>query len=120
MAKELVRKIHTLDAEDIALGRLASQIAILLRGKNKTDFQFHEDRGDIVEISNVSKMKFTGKKIEQKKYYHHSGYPGGLKEYGLDDLMKKNPEKVLKNTVLGMLPKNRLRSNMIKRLRFVK
>jgi len=117
MPKAIIRKIHKIDATDKVLGRLASEIAVLLRGKHKVDFQPNQDRGDIVEVSNAGEMKFTGRKLEQKKYHHHSGYPGGIKEESLSDLIKDNPEKVLKNAVVHMLPNNKLRSEMIKRLR---
>lgn len=116
MATKIDRKIHSIDATDKILGRLASEIAVLLRGKHKVDFQPHEDRGDIVEVSNVDKIKLSGNKINQKKYYHHSGYPGGLKEEKLSDLMKDNPAKVLHTAVFHMLPTNKLRAEMIKRL----
>jgi len=117
MPQAITRKTHKIDATDQVLGRLASDIAVLLRGKHKVDFQPNQDRGDIVEVTNVDKMKFKGKKLEQKKYHHYSGYPGGLKEEKLSDLMKENPAKVLHNAVFHMLPKNRLRAEMIKRLR---
>ena len=120
MNKIITRKTHKLDATDKVLGRLASEIAVLLRGKHKVDFLPHQDKGDIVEVTNVGKMKLTGKKLEQKVYYRHSGYPGGLKEEKIEDLMQKKPERVLHNAVFHMLPKNKLRAAMIKRLRFVK
>ncbi len=112
------RKKHKINAEGEAPGRLASKIAILLRGKNKPDFEKHKDTGDFVLVENVEKMKLTGKKIEQKKYYRHSGYPGGLKHENLEELMENEPEEVLKRAVYGMLPKNKLRAKQIKRLKF--
>ncbi len=112
------RQTHTIDAKGKSPGRLASQISVLLRGKNKPDYEKHRDTGDIVEVENVDKMKLTGKKIEQKKYYRHSGYPGGLKEEDLEELMENKPEEVLKRAVFGMLPKNKLRAKQIKRLKF--
>ena len=112
------RKIHIIDAKGKILGRLASQIAILLRGKHKRDFDPSKDMGDVVIVKNVDKMKFTGKKLKKKKYYWHSGYPGGLKERTLEEMFKKDPKWVLREAVLGMLPKNRLRKKMIKRLKF--
>ena len=112
------RKIHIIDAKGKILGRLASQIAILLRGKHKRDFDPSKDMGDVVIVKNVDKMKFTGKKLKKKKYYWHSGYPGGLKERTLEEMFKKDPKWVLREAVLGMLPKNRLRKRMIKRLKF--
>lgn len=112
------RKTNTIDAENKVLGRLAVEIAVLLRGKHKSDFVPYKDMGDFVIINNVEKLKFTGKKIDQKKYYHHSGFLGGLKEVPLKTLLKKNPSEVLRNAVWGMLPKNKLRAKQIKRLKF--
>ncbi len=112
------RKTHTIDAAGRILGRLASEIAVLLRGKDKTDFAPYKDIGDIIIVKNVDKLKFTGKKMEQKKYYRHSGYPGGLKEVSLGKLFEKNSAEVFKKAVWGMLPKNKLRAKMIKRLKF--
>ena len=114
------RAIHKIDASGKVVGRLASSIAILLRGKNKVTFQPHIDDGDIVEISNVSKMMFTGKKLEQRKLHHYTGYPGGLKTQTVKELMVKNPEKVLREAVSCMLPKNSFRPKMLKRLHFIK
>jgi large subunit ribosomal protein L13 len=111
------REIHTIDATGKVLGRLATQIAILLRGKHKKNFQPHLDIGDFVIVKNVDKIKFTGRKLLQKKYHRHSGYPGGIKEIPLEKLFKQNPGKVLKMAVWGMLPKNKLRRKQIKRLR---
>lgn len=113
----MTRNVHKIDAAGKAVGRLASDIAILLRGKNKASFQPNQDEGDIVEISNVADMKITGKKLEQKVYYSHSNYPGGLKETSMKNLMAKNPAEVLRKAVWNMLPKNKLRARMIKRLR---
>ncbi len=112
------RHTHIIDAKGKTLGRLASQIAILLRGKHKPDFRPHEDKGDFVIVKNVKEIKITGKKMKQKKYYHHSGYPGGLKEVSLEKLFKERPAEVLRKAVWGMLPKNKLRKKMIKRLKF--
>ena len=114
------RQTHTIDVTDKVLGRLASEIAILLRGKQKPDFVPYKDMGDIVVIKNIRKIKITGKKIEKKIYYRYSGYPGGLKEIPLKRLFKTKPEEVLKKAVYGMLPKNKLRSKQIKRLQFIK
>ena len=110
------RKKHTIDAKGKAVGRLASEIAILLRGKNKPEYEPHINGGDIVEVIGINKLKFTGKKLEQKKYYHYSGYPGGLKETKLGDLYKKDPGEVLRRAVREMLPANRLRKGMMRRL----
>ncbi len=114
------RKIHKIDATDKVLGRLASEIAILLRGKHKVSFQPNVDGGDIVEVSNVKNIKLTGNKIEQKKYYRHSGYPGGLTATPIKAKMANDPKFVLWTAVYHMLPTNRLRDEMIKRLKFVK
>lgn len=111
-------KIHTIDATEKVLGRLATQIATLLQGKHKPDFVPYLDKGDSVIIKNVNKIKLTGRKMEQKKYYRHSGYLGGLKEIPLKKVFERNPELVLEKAVFGMLPKNKLRAKMIKRLKF--
>ena len=112
------RKTHTIDASGRVLGRLATEIAILLRGKHKPDFVLNKDVGDFVVVKNADKIKITGKKIEQKKYYHHTGYLGGIKETPLKKLFSENPGDVLKRAVYGMLPKNKLRPGQIKRLKF--
>ena len=111
------RKTHTIDASNKVLGRLATEIAILLRGKNKPDFVLNKDMGDFIVIKNINKIKLTGKKKEKKIYYHHSGYLGGLKEIPFEKLFKRNPGEVLKKAVFGMLPKNKLRARQIKRLK---
>jgi len=111
------RKTHTIDATGKVLGRLAAEIAILLRGKNKPDFVSYQDRGDFVVVKNINKIKFSGKKIEQKKYFRHSGYLGGVKEIPLKRLFEKNPSKVLQKAVFGMLPRNKLRAKIIKKLK---
>jgi len=112
------RETHTIDATNKVLGRLATGIAVLLRGKGKADFAPYKDEGDIVVVKNVAKLKITGKKMEQKKYYRHSRYPTGLKETPLRKLLETRPAEVLRRAVMGMLPKNKLRDRMIKRLRF--
>lgn len=114
--KKIERKIHKIDAADQVVGRLATKIALILRGKNKPEFQPHLDLGDIVEVVNAKKMKFTGKKLAQKLFYHHSGYPGGLKAKKLSDIMKVDPGKVLHKAVKEMLPNIKLRPQMMKRL----
>lgn len=111
------RDTHTIDASDKVLGRLATEIAILLRGKHKPSFAPNMDMGDFVIVRNVGKIKITGKKIEQKKYFHHTGYLGHLKEIPLKTLYRNDPARVLQAAVLGMLPKNKLRARMIKRLK---
>lgn len=112
------RKTHTINATDKVLGRLATEIAVLLRGKQKSDFVPYRDMGDFVIVKNVSKLKITGKKMEQKKYFHHSGFLGGVKEVPLKKIFKTNPAEVFKKAVFGMLPKNKLRVEQIKRLKF--
>lgn len=111
------RETHIIDATGQVLGRLATRIAVLLRGKHKPDFVPYKDMGDFVVVKNVNKIKITGKKLEQKKYYRHSGYLGGLKEIPLKKVFKENPGKVLARAVFGMLPKNKLRARQIKRLK---
>jgi large subunit ribosomal protein L13 len=110
------REKYTIDATGKSVGRLATNIANLLRGKNKPEFTPHLDQGAVVEVNNITKLKFTGKKFEQKKYYHYSGYPGGMKEEVLENVFEKDPDKVLRKAVRNMLPDNKLRKNMIKRL----
>lgn len=114
--KKIKRKTHKLDATDKVVGRLATEIALILRGKNKPEFEPHIDGGDIARVVNASKLKFTGKKLDQKKYYSYSGYPGGLKTNKMKDVFAKNPGEVLKKAVYKMLPKNKLQDKMIKRL----
>lgn len=111
-------KIHEIDASGKVLGRLATEIAILLRGKHRPDFDFHIDKGDSVVVLNVEQMKLTGNKLDKKVYFHHSGYPGGLKTKKLSELMTSSPAQVLHRAVYNMLPKNKLRQHMIKRLIF--
>ena len=110
------RKLHKIDASEKIAGRLASEISLLLQGKNKVTYQPHLDCGDKVKVINVAQMKFSGKKLEQKVYYRHTGYPGGIRETKLKDLMKKDPAEVLRKTLYNMLPKNKLRAKMLKRL----
>jgi len=112
------RKIHTIDATDKVLGRLASEIAVFLRGKQRADFRPNQDSGDFVVVKNIDKVKITGRKMEQKKYYRHSGYPGALKTTPLKKLFERSPAEVLRKAVWGMLPGNKLRSEQIKRLKF--
>ena len=112
------RETHTINAEGRILGRLATEIAVLLMGKGKPDFARNKEIGDIVIVENVSKLKVTGKKMDQKTYFRHSGYIGGVTEVPLKVLFKKIPGEVLKKAVWGMLPKNKLRQIQIKRLKF--
>lgn len=113
MAVKIERKLHKIDAQGQAVGRLASKIALILRGKNKTEYLPYLDMGDMVEVINLDKLKFSGKKIEQKKYHHYSGYQSGLKTKKIADL---SPAQILKKAVREMLPKNKHRVNMLKRL----
>lgn len=110
-------KTYTIDATGKILGRLAAEIAILLQGKNKPDYSSHINREEEIVVINTSKIKTTGKKGEQKKYYRHSGYPGGLKEITYKELFTKDSNKILRKAVYGMLPKNKLRARMMKRLK---
>lgn len=110
------RSIHKIDATNQAVGRLATRIAIILRGKDVPEFIPNIDQGGIVYVSNVEKVKMTGKKMEQKKYFSYSGYPGGLKTKKMGEVMAKKPAEVLKRAVRKMLPDNRLRDKMLKRL----
>ncbi|PIR95544.1 50S ribosomal protein L13 [Candidatus Falkowbacteria bacterium CG10_big_fil_rev_8_21_14_0_10_37_18] len=114
--KNIERKLHKLDATGQAVGRLATQVATLLRGKNKPEFQAHMDLGDIVEVSNISQVKFTGKKLDQKQYYRYTGYLGGLRSKNMSEVFEKNPGDVLRRAVTQMLPPTKLRTAMIKRL----
>jgi len=115
--ENVIRDWWIIDAKDKTLGRLASRIAIILRGKHKPEFTPHIDNGDFVIVINADKVRLTGKKVEQKLYRHHSGYPGGLKEIPLSKKMEKDPEGVIIHAVSGMLPKNKLGRKMIKKLK---
>jgi large subunit ribosomal protein L13 len=122
--KTLVPKIETvekhwylIDGEYQILGRLASQIAMILRGKHKPEYSPHLDLGDHVVVINAEKIRVTGQKSDQKKYTRYTGYPGGLRTLTLKNLMQKNPEKVLYKAVKGMLPKNRLGRQMATKVR---
>lgn len=113
---KIERKWYVVDAEGQTLGRLASEVAKVLRGKNKPVFTPHVDTGDYVIIVNADKIKVTGKKMDQKVYYNHSEYVGGMKETTLKEMMAKKPERVLELAVKGMLPKGPLGRTMIKKL----
>ena len=115
-AAKVERKWDVVDAEGKNLGRLASEIAKVLRGKNKPIYTSFVDTGDYVIVINADKIAVTGKKLDQKKYYHHTGYIGGLKEITLKRLLETKPEAVITHAVKGMLPKNTLGRNMIKKL----
>ena len=110
------RKWYVVDATGCTLGRLASEIAKVLRGKNKPIYTPHADTGDYVVVINADKITVTGKKLDQKKYYHHSDYVGGMKETTLREKLEKKPEQVIELAVKGMLPKGPLGSRMYKKL----
>ena len=110
------RKWYVVDATDMTLGRLASEVAKVLRGKNKPIFTPHADTGDYVVVINAAKVKVTGKKLDQKIYYHHSDYVGGMKEKTLREMMERKPERVVELAVKGMLPKGPLGRQMYKKL----
>lgn len=110
------RKWYVVDATDMTLGRLASEVAKVLRGKNKPIFTPHIDTGDYVIVVNAAKVKVTGKKLDQKVYYHHSDYVGGMKEATLREMLDKKPEKVVELAVKGMLPKGPLGRQMYTKL----
>jgi len=114
--RQTERKTYMIDATDRALGRLAVEAALLLRGKNKAEFEMYKDVGDFVTVKNIGQVKISGKKPEQKKYYRHSGYLGGLKEKPMGVLFAERPGEVLRKAVWGMLPKNKLRPEQINRL----
>jgi large subunit ribosomal protein L13 len=119
--EKIQRKVISVDAENKSLGRLAVEVAVLLRGKNKPDFVPYKDVGDTVVVKNIDKMKFTGNKLENKNYFHFTGYLGNLKKMTLKEfLIKRGPKEVLRSAVMGMLCKNKLRAGQIKRLKFDK
>ncbi|EFL52229.1 ribosomal protein L13 [Solidesulfovibrio fructosivorans JJ]] len=115
--KDINRNWFVVDASDKILGRLASAVAVRLRGKHKAEFAPHMDTGDFIVVVNAAKVKTTGRKLDQKMYYRHSGWIGGLKETSLRDMLDKKPEEVIRKAVRGMLPKNRLGRAMLKKLK---
>lgn len=115
--KDIEREWFVVDAEGQTLGRLASRIAPILRGKHKPIYTPHMDCGDYVIVINADKVRVTGRKLDQKMYYRHSGYPGGLKSISLRDQLAKHPERVIEAAVKGMLPKNKLGRRMFKKLK---
>jgi large subunit ribosomal protein L13 len=117
---DVKRAWHLIDAKDKVLGRLASEVAILLMGKQKATYSTHMDSGDNVVVVNAEKVVTTGKKAEQKVYRSHSGYPGGFKEVSFDKMSKEHPNRVLEFAISGMLPDNRLKSDRMARLHVVK
>jgi large subunit ribosomal protein L13 len=114
---DITRQWHVIDASDVVLGRLASQAAVLLRGKHKPIFAPHVDTGDFVIVINADKIGLTGNKLEQKRAYRHSGYPGGLRAVGYAELMEKHPERAVEKAVRGMLPKNSLGRKTLRKLK---
>ena len=114
---DLDKKWLLLDARDETLGRLSSKIASILMGKNKAQYTPHNDLGDYVVVVNAEKIRVTGNKDIQKKYYKHTGYPGGLKSSTFSEIIEKSPENVILKAVKGMLPKNKLSSSMISKLK---
>lgn len=118
-AKDIKREQHVIDLNGQILGRKATEIARLLMGKHKPNYVPYLDSGDFVTVKNAAKVKVTGKKERQKKYIRHSGFPGGLKVETFDKLIVRRPEEVIRHAVWGMLPKNKLRSKMITRLKVI-
>lgn len=116
-ASEIKRFWHLIDAKDQILGRLSAKIVGLLMGKDKPYFVSYLDCGDYVVVTNAAKVKVTGKKAKQKMYYRHSGYPGGFKEISFEEQMEKDPRKIIRHAVAGMLPKNKLRDKRLARLK---
>ncbi len=115
--EDIKRNWHVVDANGKTLGRLATAVATVLKGKNKPIYTKHVDTGDFVIVVNADKVHMTGKKLEQKTYYSHSGFPGGLKSVTAGTLMKSKPEEVVKRAVEGMLPKTRLGKQMLSKLK---
>ncbi|HVN71079.1 MAG TPA: 50S ribosomal protein L13 [Desulfomonilia bacterium] len=115
--EEVARQWVLVDATNMVLGRLAVQVASILRGKTKPEFTTHTDVGDFVVIINADKVRLTGNKLEQKTYYHHSGYMGGIKSATMKEIFNKKPEDVIRHAVKGMLPKNSLGRSMLKKLK---
>lgn len=120
LAKTVTRKWHQVDVSKKPLGRAATEIAVLLRGKHKRDFTPHMDMGDFVVAINAGNLKFSGRKVAQKVYYRHSGYLGGIKQTALKDLIIKNPEDVLKRAVFSMIDDLKFRKKIMSRLKIVK
>jgi large subunit ribosomal protein L13 len=114
---DIQRAWHVVDADGLVLGRLATEVARVLRGKHKAIFAPHVDTGDFVVITNAAKVVLTSNKAEKKTVYRHTGYPGGLRETRYTDLLEKNPEEAVRRAVKGMLPKNTLGRNMLKKLK---
>jgi large subunit ribosomal protein L13 len=120
LANKVQRKWHQVDASKNSMGRVATEIANLLRGKGKRNFTPHMDMGDFVVAINVDKLKFTGRKVAQKQYFHHSGYLGGIKTTNMKDLLQKSPDEVLKKAVFNMLDNLKFRKALMARLKIVR
>ena len=116
-AGEVERRWHVIDATDVVLGRLATQVATLLRGKHKATFAPHVDTGDFVIVVNAGKVALTGSKREQKRAYRHSGYPGGLTAVSYVEMLEKHPARTVEKAIRGMLPKNSLGRQMLRKLK---
>ena len=117
--KEIKRTWYEVDASKFTLGRLATRVATVLRGKHKVTFTPHMDVGDFVVVKNAAKVKFTGRKLDQKKYHRNTGYPGGIRTKTLSDRMASEPEKVIRDAVYNMIDSNRLRKDILRRLKVV-
>ncbi|HDK36541.1 MAG TPA: 50S ribosomal protein L13 [Bacteroidetes bacterium] len=119
MAKkgQVEQKWYVIDADGLILGRLASRVASIVRGKNKPIFTPHVDTGDNIVILNAEKVRLTGRKLDGKKYYHHSGYPGGIKEIPARKLLQEKPEEVLRHAIWGMLPHTKLGRKLLKKVK---
>ena len=118
--KEIKNNWHLIDAENAVVGRLAAYISVILRGKNKCQYTPHMDNGDFVVVTNIEKIKFTGKKLNKKKYYRHTGYPGGIKINTPSSLINKKPEQILKLAVKRMLPEGPLAKKQLSKLKIFK
>ncbi len=119
MAKkgEVDQRWHLVDADDKVVGRLASRIARVLMGKHRPEYTPHVDTGEFIVVTNAAKVRFTGRKMENKRYYHYTGYPGGLRERTVSDLLERKPEEVLQLAVRRMMPKTRMGRAMMKKLK---
>ncbi len=115
--QDVQRNWHVVDAQDRILGRMATEIAVKLRGKDKPEFAPHMDMGDFVIVVNAEKIKVTGDKLKQKKYYRYTGFPGGIRDITLEKLIQKKPEEVIRRSVRGMLPKNKIGRELLKKLK---
>ncbi len=114
---DIPKKWHLIDADGLVVGRLATRVACILRGKDKPTFTPNTDTGDFVVIINAEKVRFTGNKLEDKAYYHHTGHPGGIKQDLAKDVMKKHPERIIMSAVRGMVPKNKLGRQVLSKLK---